>query len=95
MGWKPAELQRPEVLILSTLGGLRAEDGSPLALGYHTGHWEVGLLVEAAGGQVRDDRAIPFAGLLHGSLRRPHAGHDGHDGQPAVSERCRARAADG
>jgi putative YjhG/YagF family dehydratase len=61
MGWRAAELQRPEVLILSTLGGLRASDGSPLALGYHTGHWEVGLLVNAAADQLRDDRAIPFA----------------------------------
>ncbi|HSB60787.1 MAG TPA: hypothetical protein VLI67_03655, partial [Vicinamibacteria bacterium] len=36
MGWKPQELRRPEVLILSTQGGLREPDGSPLALGYHT-----------------------------------------------------------
>src|SRR5947209_6842374 len=47
MGWNPAELGRPEVLILSTSGGLRDADGSPVALGYHTGHWEVGLLVRA------------------------------------------------
>ena len=26
----------------------RAPDGSPIALGYHTGHWEVGKLVQAA-----------------------------------------------
>ena len=25
-----------------------APDGTPIALGYHTGHWEIGLLVEAA-----------------------------------------------
>src|SRR6266852_1814332 len=40
MGWKPAELGRKEFLILSTSGGLRADDGSPIALGYHSGHWE-------------------------------------------------------
>ena len=45
MGWNPAELTGPRYLILSTQGGLRAPDGSPVALGYHTGHWEVGLLV--------------------------------------------------
>src|SRR3954470_1086241 len=45
MGWTPAEGTRKEFLILSTSGGVRAEDGSPIALGYHTGHWEVGLLV--------------------------------------------------
>src|SRR3954454_9133482 len=48
MGWKPAELRRPEFLMLSTSGGIRADDGSPIALGYHTGHWEVALLMRAA-----------------------------------------------
>src|SRR5882762_5478034 len=41
MGADPADAVRTPFLILSTLGGLRAEDGRPLALGYHTGHWEV------------------------------------------------------
>src|SRR5688572_8585023 len=61
MGWAPAELRRPEVLVLSTLGGLRNPDGTPLALGYHTGHWEVGLLVQAAAEELRALGAIPFA----------------------------------
>jgi putative YjhG/YagF family dehydratase len=61
MGWKPGELRRPEVLILSTQGGLREADGTPSALGYHTGHWEVGLLVKAAAEELRRLRAIPFA----------------------------------
>jgi xylonate dehydratase len=61
MGWKPGELRRPEVLILSTQGGLREPDGTPLALGYHTGHWEVGLLMRAAAEELRRQRAIPFA----------------------------------
>ena len=42
------ELNQREFLILSTAGGLRNADGSPIALGYHTGHWEVGLLMKAA-----------------------------------------------
>ena len=62
MGWNPEQLGRPEFLILSTHGGLRAEDGSPIALGYHTGHWEVGLLVRAAAEELRRLGAIPFAG---------------------------------
>ena len=61
MGWSPAELRRPEVLVLSTLGGIRNPDGTPLALGYHTGHWEVGLLVQAAAEELRAQGAIPFA----------------------------------
>jgi xylonate dehydratase len=61
MGWTPAELRRPEVLVLSTLGGMRNPDGTPLALGYHTGHWEVGLLVRAAAEEIRASGGIPFA----------------------------------
>ncbi len=62
MGWNPAELDGPEVLILSTHGGLREPDGRPVALGYHSGHWEVGLLVEAAARELKALGAIPFAG---------------------------------
>ena len=62
MGWTPAELNRREFLILSTQGGIRAPDGSPIALGYHTGHWEVGLLMQAAAREIKDRGAIPFAG---------------------------------
>lgn len=47
MGWEPAKTARDPFLILSTQGGLRSDDGRPLALGYHTGHWEVGQLVGA------------------------------------------------
>src|SRR5437667_12254679 len=63
MGWQPAELGRKEFLILSTSGGLRADDGSPIALGYHTGHWEVGLLMKAAAEELRRLGHIPFAGF--------------------------------
>ena len=64
MGWNPAELGRPEYLLLSTAGGLRADDGRPIALGYHTGHWEVGLLVKAAAEELKALGAIPFAGTV-------------------------------
>lgn len=62
MGWNPAELDRLQFLILSTHGGIRAPDGRPIALGYHTGHWEIGLLVEAAANELRALHTIPFAG---------------------------------
>ncbi len=61
MGWSPSSLGGPEYLILSTLGGLRNEDGTPTALGYHTGHWEVGLLVREAADALRREGAVPFA----------------------------------
>jgi putative YjhG/YagF family dehydratase len=63
MGWNPAELGRPEFLILSTQGGIRAPDGTPVALGYHTGHWEVGLLMQAAAAELRAGGCVPFAGF--------------------------------
>jgi putative YjhG/YagF family dehydratase len=63
MGWDPAELGRPEILILSTQGGIRAPDGTPVALGYHTGHWEVGLLMQAAAEELRARGCVPFAGF--------------------------------
>ena len=37
MGWEPARLLDPEFLILSTHGGLRAADGTPIALGFSYG----------------------------------------------------------
>src|SRR3954463_4533847 len=63
MGWNPAELGRREFLLLSTSGGLRDADGTPIALGYHTGHWEVGLLMKAAAEELRSLGFIPFAGF--------------------------------
>ena len=49
MGWEPSAVAGKQFLILSTQGGLRAPDGKPIALGYHTGHWEIGLLVQSSG----------------------------------------------
>jgi putative YjhG/YagF family dehydratase len=61
MGWDPAALGGKEFLILSTHGGIRAADGTPVALGYHTGHWEVGLLMDAAARELKSLGAVPFA----------------------------------
>jgi xylonate dehydratase len=61
MGWKAESLGGKEFLILSTQGGLREPDGRPIALGYHTGHWEIGLLAEAAARELRALGAMPFA----------------------------------
>ncbi|HEY6225710.1 MAG TPA: YjhG/YagF family D-xylonate dehydratase, partial [Verrucomicrobiae bacterium] len=61
MGWNPAELNRKQFLILSTQGGMRASDGKPIALGFHTGHWEIGLLVKEAAEELRRLETLPFA----------------------------------
>ena len=62
MGWDPSRMGGSEVLLLSTHGGIRAADGTPVALGYHTGHWEVGLLMQAAAEELKAAGAVPFAG---------------------------------
>lgn len=62
MGWDAERLLDPEFLILSTHGGLRGEDGQPIALGFHTGHYEVGLLVAEAARELKTLHAVPFAG---------------------------------
>ena len=63
MGWEPQDMRRPNFVILSTQGGIRRPDGSPVALGYHTGHWEVGLLMEQAARSIALSGGIPFAGF--------------------------------
>jgi len=64
MGWDIQKMMGPQFLLLSTQGGIRAEDGSPIALGYHTGHWEVGLMMQAAAKWLSDRGGVPFAGFV-------------------------------
>ncbi|HJN12884.1 MAG TPA: YjhG/YagF family D-xylonate dehydratase [Pirellulaceae bacterium] len=61
MGWKPEDMLGPQYLLVTTQGGVRAPNGQPIALGYHTGHWEVGLLVEAAAREIKRAGGVPFA----------------------------------
>ena len=61
MGWKASELGRDHYLVLSTQGGLRAPDGQPVALGFHTGHWEIALQAQAASERLRELGGVPFA----------------------------------
>src|SRR5882762_70666 len=63
MGWDPRELGRPQFLMLGTNGGIRGPDGRPIALGYHTGHWEIGLLMQAAAEEFGSLGCLPFAGF--------------------------------
>jgi xylonate dehydratase len=64
MGWEPSKIGGREFLILSTHGGIRAPDGTPIALGYHTGHWEVGLLMQAAAEELVRLECLPFAAFV-------------------------------
>ena len=61
MGWKAEELDRDQFVIVSNHGGLSREDGTPVALGYHTGHWELNLLVRRAAETLTAQGAIPFS----------------------------------
>jgi len=62
MGWRSDLITSDQVLILTTAGGIRAEDGQPIALGYHTGHWEVSLIAREAAEEFKSNGWVPFAG---------------------------------
>jgi len=61
MGWEPAKLDQEQFLLISTQGGIRTGDSAPVALGYHTGHWELGLMMRAAAEQLQHLGCMPFA----------------------------------
>ena len=63
MGWNPSELLRKQFIILSTVGGVKAEDGSPIALGLHTGHFELRDMVTSAAEEFKLLKSGPFAGF--------------------------------
>ncbi len=91
MGWLPEEVGRSQYLILSTHGGLRAEDGKPLALGYHTGHWEINLLVREAAQTFREQGTIPFAAYCTDPCDGRTQGTHGMFDRPARCARSRWR----
>lgn len=64
LGWDPKALGGTEVLILSNSGGLRDEDGKPLALTYHTGNYELTLQVKEAAVELARHHAVPFAAYV-------------------------------
>ena len=61
MGWNPSELMRKQFIILSTVGGVKHEDGSPIALGLHTGHFELRDMVIDAAEELKKLKSVPFA----------------------------------
>ena len=67
MGWHPGALDGPQYVIVSTMGGVRSEQGEPIALGYHTGHWEIGLLVRGAAEALRAGRVTPPGTITPGN----------------------------
>jgi putative YjhG/YagF family dehydratase len=64
MGLESQHTGDPQFLILSTMGGMRGEDGKPIALGLHTGHYELGLLVKEAADTFREQGVSPYAAYV-------------------------------
>jgi putative YjhG/YagF family dehydratase len=63
MGWEPSRASADTYVLLSHQGGLRSPDGKPIALGYHTGQFELGLLMQTAAEELRTLGCTPFAGF--------------------------------
>jgi putative YjhG/YagF family dehydratase len=61
MGWPRANMLGPQVMIVSTAGGMRTDDGRPVALGLHSGHFELSEQVRAAAETVAEAGGMPFA----------------------------------
>jgi xylonate dehydratase len=77
MGWPADKVAGGDYLILSTQGGIRQSDGTPVALGYHTGHFEVGLLMEEAARTITALGGVPFAGFVSDPCDGRTQGTDG------------------
>ncbi len=77
MGWDAEKVAGGDYLILSTQGGIRQPDGTPVALGYHTGHFEVGLLMEEAAKTISSLGGVPFAGFVSDPCDGRTQGTDG------------------
>ncbi|MDY5156437.1 MULTISPECIES: YjhG/YagF family D-xylonate dehydratase [Actinotignum] len=61
MGWEADDLANDDIMMISTLGGLRDADGNPTALGLHTGHFELGMLLDEAAKEFKRLDHIPYA----------------------------------
>ncbi len=77
MGWDADKVDGGDFLILSTQGGIRRPDGTPAALGYHSGHFEVGLLMEEAAKIIASLGGVPFAGFVSDPCDGRTQGTDG------------------
>ncbi|WP_416148702.1 YjhG/YagF family D-xylonate dehydratase [Salipaludibacillus sp. HK11] len=64
MGWESSKLTGRQILILGTSGGIKDENEKPIALGYHTGHWEISNLMKAAAEEINHFGNISFAGFV-------------------------------
>lgn len=64
MGWKPENLANGDVMLISTQGGIRQNDGTPTAVGLHNGHFELGLLMNEAANKIKEAGFVPHAAFV-------------------------------
>lgn len=64
MGADPARSGDPGVLLLSTQGGMRRPDGSAQAMGFHTGHYELGTIAATVADDLTGRGFLPYAGFV-------------------------------
>ena len=92
MGWTASAVGGPQYVLLSTLGGVRADNGEPIALGYHTGHWELVLALKAAAEEIKKAGGIPYAGHCTDPCDGRTQGTSGMFDSPGLPQRRRLRA---
>lgn len=64
MGWNPDDLAGGDVLIISTQGGIRRDDGTTVAVGLHNGHFELGGLMRSAAEELKAEGYVPHAAFV-------------------------------
>jgi len=77
IGWPPEDFGKDEFLILSTQGGLRDSDGSPLALPYSSGQWEIDILAAEAARCIKALGGVPFVAICSDHCDGRMQGNDG------------------
>lgn len=63
-GWNTDTLANGDVMIISTKGGLRNPDGSPIAVGLHQGHYELDIQVAEAADEIKNMGLVPYAAFV-------------------------------
>lgn len=61
MGWNPDDLANGDVMVISTQGGIRRDNGETVAVGLHNGHFELGLQMQAAAEVIKGHGLVPHA----------------------------------
>ena len=64
MGWNPETLANGDVLLLSTKGGMRTDDGETIAVGLHNGHFELDQQLSQAAGEIKKQGLVPHAAYV-------------------------------